>query len=1439
MRNSSKRSAAINAIRVARMLRPTITGFSAFLLTTTAIVSPVYAADVNITAPGSTIISAGQTVEFQAENGATSGSFAQVNGGVTVGSVSATATNVGVLSLVGDGASVNGSVTNLFRLQIGGTGNMSVTGNVTNTGAFYSQAGTLTVGGNFQNSYANFTNNRDGTLILNGATNSISTVLLTGSSTSVGTITFGPGSSTTATGAVGGSTKLKRINLDGTLGVFLANVNVNEMNFGADGTASVRGSTVNASFTTSTNGTGTLSFQPASQSTVNGTVGTATHGLKRVELKSGTGSISRLTQATYADELAIGGLGTLILDTNSRLDTPTVSPNAASGTAVNFSEDGLLTLSSTDVRVGRVTTAGGTAGQGRVAVSAAGAVAFGAGIASNDNRLRQLTISNPTATVSTAPSSANYISDVRFSADGTFTVETGASLTGDVTTTANKQGTLIFKGGSGVELRGNVGSGSAQLKTLAFGSQGSGTVDGSIYAETVSFDNPGSTLRLSGNIAGQVKGATGGGGAVTFDGVTTTGGDIGVASPLGSVTFRGAGVSTLAHNIDASAAGGAGVRITETGATLKVGSSGKTITGPFVNGGTLDLGTNTLTIAGNMTGAGNISFTVGASGSGYIVNTVNTANYAPGTGAVVITPTASGTTIANGTKIAFIRGAVGSTAPDFSSTTFTVVGSSALTWTVASGAAHTGMLDLNGHTITAADTVLVAGTVGEPTTPVTPTQPTTPVTPTTPTQPTTPVTPTEPTTPVTPTQPTTPVVPVAPTQPTTPVAAPTDNGVIDTSKPVFTNGDSAVRSATVTFAGGVLKPGAALTLPQAILVTAANGTVNPDGNTLTLTGQIGGAGALTVDGPGRVVISGGVSNSGGVLVQRGELVVAEGGRVDAPVVVRNGGTLSGTGTITRPTLVSGLLSPGNSPGTLSFSAPLTLTSSSVYRAEIDGPGAGAGAGAHDRVVLAGSASSFTAAGTLSPILRGITGPATNSFVPVVGQTFEIVIAQGGVAGQFDVLAQPSTGLPAGTRFDAIYGSNAVTLALTPANYGNLSAAGLSQTSAGRSAGTALDAVRPAAGRRPTDQAKPFYDGLYTLSGAQAASAVERLAGTLHADTLSTALTNRRLFGRVVESRQAGARGGDAWSQGGSFAVAQNGGQSEVVASSGVADAGEGVSSGHAADNEGLTFWVKPLLSWSRTDGDANAPGSNRKGGGVMFGGELAGENGVTAGLALGYMQSEVKSRAGGGEGEVDSYQATLYAGWTAGGTFVDAALGYGASSYDATRTPTFGGFPSLDSAADGNDWSAELEAGHRFNFGAAAVEPRASLRWDQVQRDSFTESGTSPWSLGVEAETVTALRSSLGLRMSTVLRAGALTLEPNAQLAWEHDFRDVAGSGTHRLAGTAFRVQGAEAGRDAAVVGAGIGVRLTDALKASVSYTGELREGETAHTAAAGLRLTF
>ena len=1067
--------------------------------------------------------------------------------------------------------------------------------------------------------------------------------------------------------------------------------------------------------------------------------------------------------------------------------------------------------------------------------------------------------------------------------------------------------TLTVGGFAGTTITGSIsGTGGKLVKTssttltLAGSNDYSGGTD--ITAGTLS---AASALPSTGAVAvssgaalkidvSQTISALSGAGNVLLGSNTLTAGDAtdtslsGTISGTGGFVKAGSGMLTLAGN--SSFTGGTSItagtlHVTGTIGAVSIASgatlSGTGTVGAIVNSGTVALGGSTLTVNGNMTGTGAITVTIGPSGSGYIVNTTNTANYAPGAGTVTITPSLNGGTVANGTKIALIRGNGGGTSADFTGTTFTVSGTGSATWTAATGSAYVGSVDMNGYTITASDTVLVAS-VASPPSPPSPPDVTTPVV-----------------TPPVVTPPTTPDV-TTPTTPTTPTT-----GVIDTSKPTFTAEDGALQTTSVTFAGGTLKPGAPLTLTQAVTVEASNGVVDPNGSTVTLSGPVSGAGQLTVTGSGSLVVTNGVSNSGGLAVRSGSLTVAssgsvsgpvtvdggsvtvggavtgavtvensgsvtvsQGGNIAAPVTVSggtvvvgdggtiagavtvdNGGsakvngeidgqvtvaggaTLSGSGRISGDTSVSGILAPGNSPGTLVFTAPVTLNAGSVYQAEIDGTGTGAGAGNHDQVVVRGA--SFTAGGRLTPILRGIAGSATNSFTPALGQSFTVVTADGGVSGRFDRLDQPADGLAAGTRLDLIYGVTTATLVATPASYANLAAAGLGQTSNQRSVGAALESIRPVAGGQASGaSAQALFDTLYPLAGDRIAPALDQLSGRIHADTMAAERVNRRMFGRAIEARQASGRGGPAMAEG-VGGVAQFVFDGEARSIAGLPEAAGSGKGGTAGRDTG--FWGRPMVAAGRNSGDGSA---TRLTGGFLVGTDHAFDPAFRAGMALGFLRTRVKADDGMGDGTVDSYQATLYGSWMPGSFFVDGALGYGYSRTEASRPIAFGtAAGSASGETDGRSLSAELSAGTRMAVGGIWLEPRAGLRWDRLHRDGFTETGTPALALTEEEESETAVRSSFGVRAGKRLNLDGMMVEPTGLIAWEHDWRDVGSTASASLAGARFTVgQAGKPGRDAAVLGAGLSMTMTRGLSMQVGYVGEIRRNDTNHSVSAGLR---
>ena len=308
--------------------------------------------------------------------------------------------------------------------------------------------------------------------------------------------------------------------------------------------------------------------------------------------------------------------------------------------------------------------------------------------------------------------------------------------------------------------------------------------------------------------------------------------------------------------------------------------------------------------------------------------------------------------------------------------------------------------------------------------------------------------------------------------------------------------------ATLSFNNGTLLALGGFSTPRPIIVTTGGGNVDANGFLVLLTGPITLNGPLNSIGAGQVSFSNTAQVNGNLNITNGTFTNA--GTINAlSVTVGPTATLSGTGTINAPTTVDGVLAPGNSPGTLIFTAPLTLAATSTTELAIDGTGTGTGAGNFSRVLVTSPGNTATVGGTLVPLLRGISGEATNTFTPPLGQTFVVIAADGGIVGSYAGLTQP-TGRAAGTRFDALYGPTTLTLVVTPGLYGNLGLAGLTETASEAAVGRALDAIRPAAGLRMDAGAAALFDPLYRLSGPAIPSALDQFVPGIYGDGLLAA-----------------------------------------------------------------------------------------------------------------------------------------------------------------------------------------------------------------------------------------------------------------------------------------------------------------------------------------------
>jgi len=370
-----------------------------------------------------------------------------------------------------------------------------------------------------------------------------------------------------------------------------------------------------------------------------------------------------------------------------------------------------------------------------------------------------------------------------------------------------------------------------------------------------------------------------------------------------------------------------------------------------------------------------------------------------------------------------------------------------------------------------------------------------------------------------------------------------------------------ISSGQISIANAALKLNSSVSLNNQIAVTG-NATINTDANAVVLAKQVVGTGSLIKDGTGSLELAVANSYSGGTTLKLGKLILGhkdslgsgqltvESGEVQlkqgfigtnlvqdtankstvitgegafskttvnngtllvdgiltTPITVGANGKLGGSGTIIGNITVNGTLSPGNSPAILDVQGNVTQGASSTLEVDIDGVTAGDGAGHYDQLNITGNYVIESGA-TLVAKLRNITGSATNTFMPVLGQSFEVVKANSvnGIFAKYQQLEGTKDGLSADTVLRVGYTTNSVLLYVTPKSYSSIATGENRQ-----GAGLFLDDILKAVDKDPTllagstDVAK-FYRALVPANTAALNTALLNMSPAVYAESAESIL----------------------------------------------------------------------------------------------------------------------------------------------------------------------------------------------------------------------------------------------------------------------------------------------------------------------------------------------
>jgi outer membrane autotransporter protein len=422
---------------------------------------------------------------------------------------------------------------------------------------------------------------------------------------------------------------------------------------------------------------------------------------------------------------------------------------------------------------------------------------------------------------------------------------------------------------------------------------------------------------------------------------------------------------------------------------------------------------------------------------------------------------------------------------------------------------------------------------------------------------------------------------------------------------------------------------------------------------------------------------------------------------------------------------------------------------------------------------------------------------------VVGQTFAVLYADGGLTGTYGQVTGPST-----AYLHLLDSYDAYTAYLQVA---------LSQALG--APGRTLNQISTAGGLESLDLNNPLVVSLLNVPTDDAARAMlDGLSGEIHASVQSALLHDSRLVREAVLAHLRSSLDGSA-----SAPVLGYGGDSQTL-----------------AWEPALTqIWAEAFGNWGRIASDGNAAEMQSRTGGMLTGADtMLGDWRV--GLLLGYGSTNIAVPALASSADSRNYQAGLYGGTAWGDVAFRTGMAYAWNDISSTRTAVTGGAVQTLTADYGTSVAQAFgELAYTFDFGSTMLEPFANVAVVGAQSQGFTEQGGTA-ALSAPASSNVAAFTTLGLRAAAKFIVGETTLvKLTAAAGWRQGFGSAPQVQNSFAGGAGFPIAGPAVSGSAVVLDAGLEIEFSDQFRLGANYNSVISAGQFDQSVKGSLAVRF
>jgi subtilase-type serine protease len=255
-----------------------------------------------------------------------------------------------------------------------------------------------------------------------------------------------------------------------------------------------------------------------------------------------------------------------------------------------------------------------------------------------------------------------------------------------------------------------------------------------------------------------------------------------------------------------------------------------------------------------------------------------------------------------------------------------------------------------------------------------------------------------------------------------------------------------------------------------------------------------------------------------------------------------------------------------------------------------------------------------------------------------------------------------------------------------------------------------------------------------------------------------------------------------------------------------------------APAERFVLWGQAFGSWGRLNGDGNAASVRRSTGGFTIGGDTLMFDSWRVGLLGGYSNTSFSIGGRSSSGSSDNYHVSIYGGRQFGNLSLRTGAAYTWHDIRTSRSVAFPGFTdSLTANYDARTAQVFGDLGYRVDMGRFAFEHFGSLAYVNLRTEGFKETG-GPAALTSKRVTTGGTFTTLGLRASSDFALGSM----------------MATAG-----GSAFTIAGVPIAQNAAVVEAGLDLKLFQDATFGISYNGQFASNARDQSVKANLAMKF